>query len=249
MPVSKKTGVLLLLLILISLFFNIVSFVNISNISLDKEAIESSYDSLLSEVQSLKKEISRLTEDNEVLRRNISYAQQMSDINSSIIKEQVKLIDLKKDWRFLRDNELFPIYDANEESNEKEVIFYTPFPKTLKLNEKLRGIGNKLSQYCFNGLPIELEYIKDIEGKKVAVINLRESYINEGLDIEDKVGYTWLDDYFQGSTGGMQTYIRLVETFLQRDYKGEWIDGVEFLYEGSKINYEHIEGLSEIIYR
>ncbi|HHV45358.1 MAG TPA: hypothetical protein GXX53_00395 [Tissierellia bacterium] len=246
---SKKTGVLLLLLILISLFFNIVSFVNISNISLDKEAIESSYDSLLSEVQSLKKEISRLTEDNEVLRRNISYAQQMSDINSSIIKEQVKLIDLKKDWRFLRDNELFPIYDANEESNEKEVIFYTSFPKTLKLNEKLRGIGNKLSQYCFNGLPIELEYIKDIEGKKVAVINLRESYINEGLDIEDKVGYTWLDDYFQGSTGGMQTYIRLVETFLQRDYKGEWIDGVEFLYEGSKINYEHIEGLSEIIYR
>lgn len=246
---SRRIGVLLLLLILISLFFNIVSFVNISNISLDKEAIESSYNDLLSEVQSLKEEINKLAEDNEVLKRNISYVQQMSNINSSLIKEQIRLVDLKKDWRFLRDNEVFPIYDANIDNYEKEVTLYISIPKTYKLNQKLREIGNKLSQYCFNGLPIELKHIKDIEGKKIAVVNLKESTINEGLDIEDKIGYTWVDNYFQGSTGGMQTYVKLVETFLQRDYKGEWIDGVEFLYEGSKIDFEHVEGLSEIIYR
>lgn len=249
MSMSRRTGVLLLLLILVSLFFNIVSFVNISNISIDKEEIELRYNNLLSEVQSLKKEINRLTEDNEALRRNIYYVQQLANINSSLIREQIKLVDLRKDWRFLRDNEVFPIYDANVDNYNKEVMLYISFPKDLELNEKLRKIGDKLSQYCFSGLPIELEYIKDIEGKKIAVVNLKESDINEGLNIKDRIGYTWSGNYFQGSTGGALTYVKLVETFLQRDYKGEWIDGVEFLYEGSRIDFEHVEGLSEIIYR
>ena len=92
--------------------------------------------------------------------------------------------------------------------------------------------------------------IKDIEGKSVAVINLRESPINEEIaGPEEMIGHSWATYYFQGSTGGVLTSIKLVETFLQRDYRGPWIDGVQFLYEGNQIDFEHVEGLREINYR
>lgn len=247
---SKKAGVILSLLVILSLFFNIVSFVNITNISLNKDSIVFNYNSLLSEAESLRDEVNKLTKEKEMLKRNIYYVQDISNTNNRLIKEQIKLIELKNNRSFLRENEVIPIYDGNVDTYDREVILYISFSKSLTLQEKLKEICSKLSQYCFNGLPIELEHIKDVEGKTVAVINLRESPINEGItEPEEQVGYTWSGNYFQGSTGGLLTYVKLVETFLQRDYKGEWIEGVQFLYEGKEIDFEHIEGLREIIYR
>lgn len=247
---SKKVGALLLILVLVSLFFNIVSFTNITSISFDKDSIESNYNNILTELQSLREEVNRLTKENERLLSNTDYVQQISNTNNDLIREQIKLIELKKDWRFLRENEIFPIYDANLYSYDREIILYISFPKTLKLREKLIEVGSKLSQYCFNGLPIELQEIKDVEGKKIAVVNLRESIVNEGKkDYAEYVGYTWNGNYFQGSTGGILTYTKLVETFLQKDYKGEWIDGVQFLYQGAEVDFEHVPDLKNIVYR
>jgi hypothetical protein len=45
------------------------------------------------------------------------------------------------------------------------------------------------------------------------------------------------------------TSIALSETFLQKEYSGTWIDGVQFLLDGETIDLEHVEGLSEIIYK
>lgn len=245
-----KKGVILTLLIILSLFFNLVSFVNITNINFDKEATESSYRELLAEVESLRARIDELEKKNEELMRSKYYLEDLTNANNRLIKEQIKLMELKNNWSFLRENEVLPIYDGNVNSYSREIALYISFPKSLTLEEKLREICSKLSQYCFNGLPIELKEIKDIEGKSVAVINLRESPINEEIaGPEEMIGHSWATYYFQGSTGGVLTSVKLVETFLQRDYRGPWIDGVQFLYEGNQIDFEHVEGLREINYR
>jgi hypothetical protein len=61
------------------------------------------------------------------------------------------------------------------------------------------------------------------------MIDLRESDESPG---------TWRGGYFQGSSGGYDTQIRLMSTFLQEDHKGPWIDGVEFYYEGKPMTSE-----------
>ncbi|MDQ2087579.1 hypothetical protein RBH29_14195 [Herbivorax sp. ANBcel31] len=78
----------------------------------------------------------------------------------------------------------------------------------------------------------------------MAVINLRE-YDEKNTSIRR----SWKSHYFQGTTGGRETSVTLIETFLQRDYSGEWIDGVSFLYYDNEIEFFHVEGLSKIQYR
>ena len=52
---------------------------------------------------------------------------------------------------------------------------------------------------------------------------------------------TWSSGYFQGSTGGNATVTKLIRTFLQEDFEGEWVDGVKFLYNNDDTNnFEHI---------
>ena len=41
----------------------------------------------------------------------------------------------------------------------------------------------------------------------------------------------------------------LIKTLLQSNYSGEWIDGLEFTYKNSKIEFDHIPELMEIVYR
>jgi hypothetical protein len=61
---------------------------------------------------------------------------------------------------------------------------------------------------------------------------------------------SWRTLYFQGSTGGACTTIMLVQTFLQNDYDGSWLDGVESYYDGRPISdqWDHID-LSGTKYR
>lgn len=40
-----------------------------------------------------------------------------------------------------------------------------------------------------------------------------------------------------------------IETFLQRDYKEQWIDGALFLYNGEKCEYDHVPNLSATKFR
>ncbi|MCX6320370.1 MAG: hypothetical protein NTX93_00985 [Bacteroidia bacterium] len=82
---------------------------------------------------------------------------------------------------------------------------------------------------------------------KILKINLKE---NPGFIMPDSLGHyrTWYD-FFQGSMGGEQTTIILIESTLQKQYKGEWVDAVEFYYQNEKIGEWDHTFLSGIIKR
>lgn len=135
--------------------------------------------------------------------------------------------------------EYFPIYGSDEQAEKEEINFYVAIPKNLSLIEKLKIIAERLSRFKFGGLPINVLRIEEKNNKKVAIIDLREFITS------DSTGYlpSWRKMYFQGSTGGYFTSLTLIKSFLQEDYKGEWIDGVKFYYEGKPIleeEWDHI---------
>lgn len=45
------------------------------------------------------------------------------------------------------------------------------------------------------------------------------------------------------------TSTALIETILQREHDGEWIDGVKFLYNNSVCDFQHAPELLNINYR
>lgn len=136
-------------------------------------------------------------------------------------------------------------------SNKEELSIYTIDDNTLEPNEsskielstdssledKVQQLSNTVSKNFFDNLPIKVKSIDTIDGKKIATINLLDDNNNK-----------WINK-FQGSTGGQITSNTLIENFLQVSYKGEWIDGVKFLYNDDPIEYDHVYELSETKYR
>ena len=76
--------------------------------------------------------------------------------------------------------------------------------------------------------------IENRADKRIAIIEINERHT--------PYGPTWKGNFFQGSSGGQATTVTLVKTFLQEDYKSEWIDGIEFYYEGKPISrdWDHV---------
>jgi len=145
---------------------------------------------------------------------------------------------------------VYPIYSADVNTYAKEIHFGTYIPGNLSIKNKLEAIANSLSEVHFSNLPIEVSQITEIDGKKVAIINLKESEENQKInDPSQFKGPSWATHYFQGSTGGTITSISLIETFLQKDYEGQWIDGVKFLYNNKVCSFEHVPSLGKISYR
>ena len=136
-------------------------------------------------------------------------------------------------------------------SSKEELSIYTIDDNTLEPNEsskielstdssledKVQQLSNTVSKNFFDNLPIKVKSIDTIDGKKIATINLLDDNNNK-----------WINK-FQGSTGGQITSNTLIENFLQVSYKGEWIDGVKFLYNDEPIEYDHVYELSETKYR
>lgn len=136
-------------------------------------------------------------------------------------------------------------------SNKEELSIYTIDDNTLEPNEsskielstdssledKVQQLSNTVSKNFFDNLPIKVKSIDTIDGKKIATINLLDDNNNK-----------WINK-FQGSTGGQITSNTLIENFLQVSYKGDWIDGVKFLYNDEPIEYDHVYELSETKYR
>lgn len=143
-------------------------------------------------------------------------------------KSEPKVNKIKINIYSIDENSLEPNQSGNIEVNENST-----------LEDKLKQLSKALSEKNFDNLPIEVKSIDTVNGKKVATINL--------ADANNK---KWISK-FQGSTGGAVTSGTLIENFLQSNNKsrGEWIDGVKFLYNNEKIEYEHISNLSEVQYR
>jgi hypothetical protein len=94
--------------------------------------------------------------------------------------------------------------------------------------------------------------IEEVNNKKIAVINLEESKENQGIKDDGKLkAMTWATHYLQGSAGGSMTSETLIETLLQREHTGEWIDGVRFLYNGGPCDdhFQHSPNLMRVNYR
>ena len=151
-----------------------------------------------------------------------------SKTENSTPKEEVKVNKIKLSIYTIDVNSLEP-----NESNTIEVN------ETLSLEDKLKALSKELSEKKFDKLPIEVKSVDTVKGKKVATINLTDSSTKK-----------WVPK-FQGSTGGTVTANTLIENFLQYNNisRGEWIDGVKFLYNNNPIEYEHVADLSTTQYR
>ncbi|GEM_PF-465628 len=202
-----------------------------------------SSNSLKDENIALSKEVSTIKEENVNLEKTVK------DLNDKLSKQEPKN-NIAKEPSIKDKSNLYPIYTADTDTYKKQIDAYIYIPKELELKQKLDTLAKALSEAYFDNLPIQVVNIKDVDNKKVAVINLDESSENQGIsDFSKLKGSTWATKYFQGSTGGTITSTQLIETMLQRDYSGQWIDGVKFLYKNKDCNFQHVPDLCNINYR
>lgn len=183
--------------------------------------------------------VTRVERENQELKDE---AKQLQEKNQKLEEEIEKLEPKPVEEEKVEDPvTAFDIYGADSNTYEKELISGVDIKDTLTLEEKLEVLAEELSKAQFQDLGIELDEIEDEDGKKIAVINL--------IEVSDEEEISWDRTYFQGSTGGIVTTVSLEETFLQKEYDGDWVDGVRFLYEGEKIMYDHVQPLGEISFR
>ena len=103
-------------------------------------------------------------------------------------------------------------------------------PAKASLLQKVKLVASRLSVCQFGGKPIQVLRIERRKGKQVAVVNMPQ---------QGPLSGGWHQS-FQGSTGGAVAETRLVQTMLQRDYDGPWIDGVQFLYDNEPAELSHV---------
>lgn len=142
----------------------------------------------------------------------------------------------------------FTIYSKDANTEEEVVAGDVEIETEYDLDHQLNTLAEKMSELQFDSLPIIVTEIKDVNGKKVAVIDLSENKDNTKDENGSFVNPSWYE-YFQGSTGGSITEHTLITTMLQSDYTGEWIDGVQFTYEGESAETAHTPLLGQINYR
>lgn len=201
-------------------------------------------------ISSLGEENSKIKKENSFLNKNIEGLETTNEALDNIIEEQVTIISSIDNKDFNEEFIILPIYTADEYSYDIETNYYITIAKSAILLEKLDIIAMKLSKYSFNGLPIDVIGIENIDGKQIAVVKLEEAEENIGeIDPSQLKGKTWKVHYFQGSTGGYVTSTILVESFLQRDLDEKWIDGVRFLYDEQNVGTDHVSSIFEINYR
>ena len=133
-------------------------------------------------------------------------------------------------------------YTANINTYAIEKLSDIKVKETSTLQEKLTALANEISTKAFKGLPITVVKIDTSNGTKKAIINLEEK---EGTD----PNASWSRVFFQGSTGGTITSKTLIETFRQKSYTGEWVDSIEFQYNGGSIEAQHAPNLNGTIKR
>jgi hypothetical protein len=199
--------------------------------------------SLKDENNSLKKELTEVKSENaSLVSINKDLTNKLEEEKQGSGTDKVPAINSK--------NSIYTIYTANVDSYEKEVDAYVYIPDSTKLKQKLTIIANVLSEGYYNNLPIEVVKIEEVDNKIIAVINLNESKENQGIkDYEKLKGKTWAIHSLQGSAGGAMTSTALIETFLQRNHTGEWIDAVRFLYNNGSCDFQHAPELMEVNYR
>lgn len=142
--------------------------------------------------------------------------------------ETINASNLKESKTDIINQEYLYIKSLDVNSGEEIVIGNLILDESSSLEEQLNTLIKEISKLSFDNAPIELVKIEN----NIAYINLKEG--------KDK-NY-WSTRYFQGSTGGNITTYTLKESILQKSYKGKWISGVQFSYEGkTDVEFDHID--------
>ncbi len=132
--------------------------------------------------------------------------------------------------------EELPVFGSNDNGDillVSSVVVKTDEP----LINKMQFLADELSAKVFKNLEIKAKSIDTIEGKETLVVDL--------ITPKDANAIGWTDGYFQGSSGGRSTETALIETFLQREYGGRWVEGVMFTLDGETIGLDHVPNLSQ----
>lgn len=129
----------------------------------------------------------------------------------------------------------FPVMTLKADDMSPYAAGYVAIEPQAAVREKLEKLTAGISRILFNGNGLEVTDIKEEEGKQVVYINLVKAA-------------DW-EPVFQGSTGGGINSQSLVLTYLQKDYKNSWIDGVHFTMDGKDIILDHAPILEETQYR
>jgi len=183
-------------------------------------------------IEDISKENEGIVEELANTKKELEYKKEIdrhSSINDTFLRDSY--------WRsreiLLKQSDILSKYDTSNcfiiygsDSNAEYVIrhFYVLYDNNDSVLDQLSLIAENLSMYKFGGYPIEVLGIEEVDGKKIANIDIREP---EG--IEDG----WSINFFMGSSGGIITAETLIESFLQRETDTEnWVDGVHFSYEG-----------------
>ena len=203
------------------------STTDVKTLSENIATLESKIIDLETENTSLKADITALTEERDTL---------LVQLENAVVESPVEQV-----VEPAADEENLPVFGADNNSQRIKVSSITVKTDEPLLN-KMNYLGAEIGVKFFGGLTMEAKEIKTVSGKKVLIVNLIEGSGAVGEK-------SWVYDYFQGSTGGNVSMVALTETFLQKEYSGTWIDGVQFLLDGETIDFEHVEGLSEIIYK
>lgn len=125
----------------------------------------------------------------------------------------------------------FPVITLNPDDQTPYNAGYVAVEPQLSVSEKLVKLTAAISKILFNGSKLEVTDIKDENGQQIAYINL--------------VNATDWEEKFQGSTGGGINSQSLVLSYLQKDFKNSWIDGVHFTLDGKNILLDHAPILEE----
>jgi len=210
----------------------------------EKQELNLSLEELKGENETLKKRIEEITTELDKLR----------DDKASGDKE-IEALGKYKDYDELfkilsptinsseNDINIIPIYGFDINTAYTDMISWMPLITSNSIDENMEILAKYMENEYFNEGHIIIEEIIEVDGKRVAIINLKERDSNN----KEKISM-WMSRYFGGSAGGRATETKLKLTFLQPDYKGEWIDGVKFLYEGKPLVLNHVNA-PDIIYR
>ena len=135
------------------------------------------------------------------------------------------------------------VYGMDEQVSKVQTDLYVSFDDKLNQTQKLEELSTLISRYKFCDLPIEVKSVDN----GIAMVNLDEHpWIKQRTtppSIPGCSGRSWRYGYFQGSAGGYATSATLARTFVQPNYKEDWIKGVRFSYAGKPIqdgDWDHI---------
>lgn len=189
------------------------------------EAYEKNHQELLNLLDNKNAEIELLKTTMEKNLWEKQYYQESHAYTSKRNSSYLQLIELLASDDGGKENVL-AFYGPDDQAMYVRPSFYLPVPKEQTVKEQLDFIADMLATYVFIGQEFVVEGIEDIDGKRIANIDIR----NPADDDDAFIVY-----YLGGSASGVMTADTLIETFLQRESQlNSWVDGIHFSYEGTR---------------